>query len=75
MRHRAAEARAKGLVRGVVQMVLAAEEKNLVLYEGSLDMRDLFRRKTGRKLQVLHLAADMARHAPDAQISEARVDG
>ncbi|MDT4852632.1 hypothetical protein FQZ97_868720 [compost metagenome] len=56
-------------------MVLAAEEQHLVLHEGGFDMRDLFRGQIGGELQVLHLAADVARHTPDAQIAEARVDG
>jgi hypothetical protein len=55
--------------------VLAAEEQHLVRHQRGVELRDCFLRQVGRKLQVLHLAADVAGDAADAQVAEAGVDG
>jgi hypothetical protein len=74
MRHRAAEARAEGLVRGVVEMVWPRKNSTLCATSAACESAIVSFVQVGRKLQVLHLAADAAGQAADAQVAEAGVD-
>ncbi|MNV88166.1 hypothetical protein D3C71_1823490 [compost metagenome] len=75
MGHRAAEARAEGLVLGVVEVRLAAEEQHLVRDQRGVQIVDGGLRQLRRQLDVLHFAADVAGNATDLEVAEAVVYG